>query len=284
MRVATVNQRASLIVGAGAVDIHEASDGRFGPGAADLYDRWAGFVDWAAAAALPDPEPYAPDSLGSPSPTPRQVFGIGLNYGAHAAESGFARPETAPPVFTKFPSCITGPYAEVVLPADGHTDWEVELVVVIGRTASHVSAADAWRYVAGLSVGQDLSERVLQMAATPPQFSLGKSYPGFGPVGPWLVTVDDFDDPDDLELGCAINGEQMQLGRTRDLIFGVADLVEQLSRVTPLLPGDLVFTGTPQGVGLGRTPPRWLAPGDELISYIEGIGEMRHRFVAGPHR
>src|SRR5216683_4900552 len=200
MRVATVNQRASLIVGAGAVDIHEASDGRFGPGAADLYDRWAGFVDWAAAAALPDPEPYAPDSLGSPSPTPRQVFGIGLNYGAHAAESGFARPETAPPVFTKFPSCITGPYAEVVLPADGHTDWEVELVVVIGRTASHVSAADAWRYVAGLSVGQDLSERVLQMAATPPQFSLGKSYPGFGPVGPWLVTVDDFDDPDDLEL------------------------------------------------------------------------------------
>jgi 2,4-diketo-3-deoxy-L-fuconate hydrolase len=103
-------------------------------------------------------------------------------------------------------------------------------------------------------------------------------------VGPWLVTVDDFDDPDDLELGCAINGEQMQKGRTRDLIFGVADLVEQLSRVTPLLPGDLVFTGTPQGVGLGRTPPRWLAPGDELTSYIEGSGEMRHRFVADPHR
>ena len=127
MRIATVHQRASLIVGAGAVDIHEASGGRFGPGAADLYERRAGFVDWAAAATLPDPGPYAPDSLGSPSPTPRQVFGIGLNHGAHAAESGFARPQTAPPVFTKFPSCITGPYGEVVLPADGHTDWEVEL-------------------------------------------------------------------------------------------------------------------------------------------------------------
>jgi 2,4-didehydro-3-deoxy-L-rhamnonate hydrolase len=284
MRIATVNHRASLIAGAGAVDIHAASGGQFGPGAADLYERWAEFVDWATVATLPEPEPYAPALLGSPSPNPRQVFGIGLNYGAHAAESGFARPETAPPVFTKFPSCITGPYGQVVLPVGGHTDWEVELVVVIGRIASHVSAADAWRYVAGLSVGQDISERVLQMSAAPPQFSLGKSYPGFGPVGPWLVTVDEFDNPDDLELGCAINGQQMQKGRTRDLIFGVADLVEQLSRVTPLWPGDLVFTGTPAGVGSGRTPPRWLGPGDELTSYIEGIGEMRHRFVAGPHR
>jgi 2,4-didehydro-3-deoxy-L-rhamnonate hydrolase len=284
MRIATVHHRASLIVGAGAVDIHAASGGRFGPSAADLYERWAEFVDWAAAAALPEPEPYPAHALGSPSPAPRQVFGIGLNYSAHAAESGFARPETAPPVFTKFASCITGPYGEIVLPVGGHTDWEVELVAVIGRTASHVPAGDAWRHIAGLTVGQDLSERVLQMAASPPQFSLGKSFPGFGPVGPWLVTVDEFDNPDDLELGCAINGEQVQKGRTRDLIFGVADLIEQLSRVTPLLPGDLIFTGTPQGVGLGRTPPRWLAPGDELTSYVEGIGEMHHRFVADPHR
>ena len=118
------------------------------------------------------------------------------------------------------------------------------------------------------------------MAATPPQFSLGKSYPGFGPVGPWLVTPDEFDDPNDLELGCSINGEQLQVGHTRELIFGVPDLIEQLSRVTPLLPGDLIFTGTPQGVGMGRNPPRWLAPGDVLTSYIEGIGQMRHRFVA----
>ena len=115
------------------------------------------------------------------------------------------------------------------------------------------------------------------------QFSLGKSYPGFGPVGPWLVTPDEFDDPDDLELGCSINGEQVQLGRTGELIFGVSELIEELSRVTLLLPGDLIFTGTPSGVGVGRTPPRWLGPGDVLTSFIQGIGEMRHRFVAaGP--
>jgi 2-keto-4-pentenoate hydratase/2-oxohepta-3-ene-1,7-dioic acid hydratase in catechol pathway len=110
---------------------------------------------------------------------------------------------------------------------------------------------------------------------------MGKSYPGFGPVGPWLVTPDEFANPDDLELGCAINGVEMQKGRTRDLIFDVSELIEQLSAVTPLLPGDLIFTGTPSGVGLGRDPQRWLAPGEVLTTYIEGIGEMRHRFVAG---
>jgi 2-keto-4-pentenoate hydratase/2-oxohepta-3-ene-1,7-dioic acid hydratase in catechol pathway len=143
-----------------------------------------------------------------------------------------------------------------------------------------VPAAAAWEHVAGLSVGQDVSERILQMASKPPQFSMGKSYPGFGPVGPWLVTPDEFSDPDDLELGCSINGEQMQKARTRDLIVGVPELIEHLSGVTPLLPGDIIFTGTPSGVGSGRSPQRWLAPGDVLTTYIEGIGEMRHTFVA----
>jgi len=280
MRIAVINQRLHLIQGAGAVDVQLASDGRFGPDAASGYERWAEFTDWAASADLPAPEPFAATALGSPSPTPRQVFGIGLNYSEHAAESGFARPETAPPVFTKFPSCITGPHGEITLPPGGHTDWEVELVVIIGRTAVRVPAEYGWDHVAGLSVGQDLSERILQLAATPPQFSLGKSYPGFGPVGPYLVTPDEFDRPGDLELGCSINGEPMQRGRTGELIFGVPELIEQLSRVTPLLPGDIIFTGTPAGVGLGRNPPRWLSPGDVLTSYIEGIGEMSHRFVA----
>jgi 2-keto-4-pentenoate hydratase/2-oxohepta-3-ene-1,7-dioic acid hydratase in catechol pathway len=277
MRIAVINQRLSLIQPGGAVDVHAASDGRFGPGS--VYDRWTEFAAWAAAADLPDPHPFAPESLGSPSPAPRQVFGIGLNYSDHVAESGFATPETAPPVFTKFPSCITGPCGDIALPPGGHTDWEIELVVIIGRTAARVPAAAAWDHVAGLSAGQDISERILQLAAAPPQFSLGKSYPGFGPVGPWLVTPDEFDDPDDLELGCSINGDQVQKARTREMIFGVGDLIEQLSAVTPLLPGDLIFTGTPSGVGLGRTPPRWLGPGDVLTSYVEGIGEMRHRFV-----
>ncbi|MFY9892476.1 MAG: fumarylacetoacetate hydrolase family protein [Streptosporangiaceae bacterium] len=280
MRIATISQRLCLVTDSGAIDVHAASAGRFAADPAAVYPRWREFADWAAAASLPDPQPYAPEALGSPSPAPRQVYGIGLNYSDHVAESGFARPETAPPVFTKFPSCITGPFAEITLPAGGHNDWEVELAVIIGATAHHVPAAKAWDYVAGLSVGQDISERILQMATKPPQFSLGKSYPGFGPVGPWLVTPDEFSNPEDLELGCHINGEQMQHGRTSQLIFSVTELIEQLSQVTPLLPGDIIFTGTPSGVGMGRDPQRWLAPGDVLTSFIEGIGEMRHTFVA----
>jgi 2-keto-4-pentenoate hydratase/2-oxohepta-3-ene-1,7-dioic acid hydratase in catechol pathway len=290
MRIAVINSRISLITGAGpqaasgsavgAVDIHAASGGRFGPDAASVYQRWAEFASWAAAAELPEAQPFTPAALNSPSPSPSQVFGIGLNYGDHVAESGMAKPETAPPVFTKFPSCITGPYADITLPPGGHTDWEVELVVIIGLAAAGVPARFAWAHVAGLSVGQDVSERILQLAGTPPQqFSLGKSYPGFGPIGPYLVTPDEFADPDNLELGCSVNGDQVQVARTSEMIFGVPALIEQLSRVTPLLPGDVIFTGTPSGVGLGRNPQRWLAPGDVLTTYIEGIGEMSHRFV-----
>jgi 2-keto-4-pentenoate hydratase/2-oxohepta-3-ene-1,7-dioic acid hydratase in catechol pathway len=282
MRIANISQRLSLISGGGAIDVHAASKGWFGPDPAGLYPRWLEFIEWMASANLPDPVPFAFEDLGSPSPAPRQVFGIGLNYGAHVAESGLDRPDAGPLVFTKFPSCITGPSGDITLPPGGHTDWEVELAVIIGPEARHVPAARAWEHVAGLSVGQDVSERILQMASKPAQFNLGKSYPGFGPVGPWLVTLDEFDNPADLELGCSVNGEQMQKGWTRDLIFDVPVLIEELSRVTPLLPGDIIFTGTPSGVGMGRSPQRWLAPGDVLTSYIEGIGEMRHTFVTAP--
>lgn len=291
MRIATVRQRLCLITDDGAIDVHAASDGQFGPDPAAVYSRWQEFRNWAADARAAGPReagprdagprPYQLADLGSPSPAPRQVYGIGLNYSDHAAESGFARPGASPPVFTKFPSCITGPHAQISLPAGGHTDWEVELAVIIGSTAHAVPAARAWDYVAGLSVGQDISERILQMATDPPQFSLGKSYPGFGPVGPWLVTIDELATPDDLELGCLVNGEQVQRARTSQLIFGVPELIEQLSAVTSLLPGDIIFTGTPSGVGMGRQPQRWLAPGDVLTNYIEGIGEMRHTFAAG---
>jgi 2,4-didehydro-3-deoxy-L-rhamnonate hydrolase len=284
MRVANLAGRLVVVTGeAGheiACDVEKNSGGRFGAGPQAIYDNWDAFTAWAGTTHWDDGVPLAPDDLGSPAPAPRQVLGIGLNYRDHAAESGFAAPASEPPVFTKFPSCITGPRGDIILPEGGHTDWEVELVAVIGRRAERVSEADALSFVAGYSVGQDVSERILQSAATPPQFSLGKSLPGFGPIGPWLVTLDEFANPDDLELECAINGEQMQHGRTSDLIFSVSALVAKLSATLPLLPGDVIFTGTPSGVGLGRTPPRWLAPGDELVSRIEGIGELRHRFVA----
>jgi 2,4-didehydro-3-deoxy-L-rhamnonate hydrolase len=168
----------------------------------------------------------------------------------------------------------------VALPPGGHVDWEIELVAVIGRRAETVSAAEAWSHVAGLTAGQDLSERITQLAGTAPQFSLGKSFPGFAPIGPWVVTVDEFDDPDDIELKCSIGEETLQHGRTSDYLFGVPALIEGLSRVTALLPGDIIFCGTPPGVGLGRDPQRFLQPGEELISQVSGIGELRQKFVA----
>ncbi|MEV4516318.1 fumarylacetoacetate hydrolase family protein [Dactylosporangium sp. NPDC049525] len=269
-----------MIVGSRAVDVSQASDRRFGSNAQAVYERWDEFVDWAHEATLPYGVEYDASWLQSPVPAPRQVLAIGLNYREHATEAGFAAPAAEPPVFTKFPSCIAGPYGEIVLPPGGDTDWEVELVVVVGRRAHRVDVDKALSYVAGYAVGQDISERRLQMAAVPPQFSLGKSFPGFGPIGPWLVTLDEFKDPNDLELSCAVDGEQVQLGRTRDLIFSVPELVSRLSAGLVLLPGDVIFTGTPSGVGLGRRPPRFLRPGNELMSRIEGIGELRHRIVA----
>jgi 2,4-diketo-3-deoxy-L-fuconate hydrolase len=284
MRIANLFGRLVVVTGASsqesAYDVEKQSSGRFRSDPQAIYDEWDAFTAWAATAAWANPTRVDTSGLGSPVPAPRQVLAIGLNYSEHAAESGFAVPATDPPVFTKFPSCITGPVGDITLPVGGHTDWEVELVAVIGRRAQRVEVADALSYVAGYAVGQDVSERILQMAATPPQFSLGKSLPGFGPIGPWLVTVDEFADPNDLELGCAINGEQVQLGRTRDLIFSVPALVTKLSASMTLLPGDVIFTGTPSGVGLGRSPQRWLTDGDVLTSHIEGIGELRHRFVA----
>ena len=229
-----------------------------------------------------DPSGAAPIDelrLGPPVPRPPQVFAIGLNYRAHAEESGMDIP-TVPATFTKFPASITGPFSEVEIPAPT-TDWEVELVVVIGRRADRVGEAEAWSHIAGLTVGQDISERTLQFAAAG-QFSLGKSYRGFSPIGPWLVTADEVPDPDDLGLGCAVDGEVVQASRTSDLIFTVPRLVMELSAVVPLLPGDLIFTGTPAGVGVTRQPPRFLRPGQVLETWVEGIGTMRNRMVAAP--
>ena len=282
MRVANLAGRLVIITsdGARAVDVQNVSSGVFDADPQAVYERWPEFVSWARGADLSGATPFAAQDLGAPAPAPRQVLAIGLNYSEHAAESGFQVPEAPTVLFTKWQSCLTGPITEVELPDGGHTDWEVELVAVIGRRAFRVAEDQAWDHVAGLTVGQDISERIIQSAGPSPQFSLGKSLPGFVPTGPWVVTPEEFPDREHLELGCSINGEQMQLGHTRDLIFSVATLVSKLSHTLPLLPGDVLFTGTPAGVGLGRTPQRWLAPGDELVSYISGIGELRQSFVA----
>lgn len=281
MRLANVNGRAVLLTADDrGVDVALASAGKFGPALPQVYDDWAGFCAWAES--VPDDAPvvtFQRTELGSPSPEPRQIIAVGLNYRAHAAESGYEPPEQLPPTFTKFVSSLAGPDVEVVLPPGGHTDWEVELVAVIGQRAKDVDESRAWDCVAGLTIGQDLSERISQHAGPAAQFSLGKSFPRFAPVGPWLVTPDAVPDKDDLALSAAIDGEVVQDGRTRDLIFSVSSLIAKLSETVTLFPGDLIFTGTPAGVGFGRTPQRFLRPGEELRSAIEGIGEMRQVFV-----
>jgi 2,4-didehydro-3-deoxy-L-rhamnonate hydrolase len=280
MHVANVAGRPHIVVDGGMVDVSAASAGRFPADPLGLLERWPEFREWADQVALADPVPVAAADLGAPVPCPRQVFAIGMNYTDHASETGLGLP-AVPSTFTKFPTCITGPVAEVALPP-GDVDWEVELVVVLGQTARQVPADRAWDFVAGVCVGQDLSERRRQLIPPSPQFSLGKSHPGFGPTGPVLVTPDELDDPDDLALGCTLNGEVVQQGRTRDMVFPVPELIAHLSAIVTLLPGDLIFTGTPAGVGLGRTPPRFLSPGDVLVSSIGQVGEITTSLAASP--
>jgi 2,4-diketo-3-deoxy-L-fuconate hydrolase len=276
MRIATVRGRLAVLTPAGALDVATASDGKFGPDPQTAFDDWAAFTDWAATASG-EVHPFAPEDLGPPVPRPRQVFAIGLNYVRHAHESGLPVP-TTPLVFTKFPSAIIGPAGEIVLSGDT-VDWEVELVAVVGTEARNVAEADGWSYVAGLTAGQDLSDRTLQNAGSPPQFSMGKSYPGFAPIGPSLVTPDELTDRDDLRVVTTVDGEVRQDSRTSDLVFSIPQLIARLSEVVTLLPGDLIFTGTPEGVGLGRTPQVYLHPGEVLETTIEGIGSMRHTLL-----
>lgn len=283
MRIANLHDRLALVIGDRALDAATASDGLFSPDIDAVWSRWDEFRVWATATTLevgPDAgERFAPAQLGAPVLQPHQIIALGLNYRDHASETGFDAPEGLPPVFTKFVTSIIGPDSTVALP-EGHVDWEVELAVVIGRTARRVSVEHAWDHVAGLTVAQDLSERVLQMSGPSPQFSLGKSHPGFLPLGPVLVTTDELDDPTALGLRAAVNGETVQDGNTRDLIVPVAESIARLSEVLTLLPGDLILTGTPAGVGMGRDPQRYLADGDELVSTIDGIGTIRQRFTA----
>ena len=285
MKVANVGGRLVLVNQRGAVDVEIASSGAFSADPQAVFDRWEEFVQWAASNAshIADTEASEMDEaqLEASVPRPRQVFGIGLNYRDHAAEAGMTLPEGDPLVFAKFVSSVVGPNAVVELPS-ATVDFEAELVVVIGRLAHRVAPVDGWSYVAGLTVGQDLSDRAVQFRGPTPQFSLGKSYPGFSPIGPLVVTPDELPDRDAVGLGCVLNGRQMQQGRTDDFVFTVPQLIASLSAVVTLLPGDLIFTGTPSGIGWARDPKVLLAAGDQLRTHADVIGELTTTFTATP--
>lgn len=216
--------------------------------------------------------------IGACVANPQKFIAIGLNYADHAAESGLALP-AEPVVFTKQVSCLSGPNDDVTIPPKSKkSDWEVELGVIIGTRAKNIKKADALKYVAGYCTINDLSEREFQ-AERSGQWTKGKSYDTFGPIGPWLVTADEVKDPQKLSMWLELNGKRVQNGSTSTMVFGVAHIVAYLSEFFTLMPGDIITTGTPPGVGMGMKPPKYLKPGDKMKIYVEGLGEQNQVVV-----
>lgn len=216
--------------------------------------------------------------LIAPVPAPPRIFGIGVNYAEHAAESK-VETQKVPTVFIVLSSAVIGPTEKVILPkASTQPDYEAELAVVIGKPGYQISAADAMDHVFGYTIMNDVSARDVQRATT--QWSLGKSFPTFAPMGPWVVSKDEVPDPHTLDISLTIGGEKLQDSNTSLLIFQIPALIEYISGIVPLQVGDVISTGTPAGVGMGRTPQRWLKPGEEMVIQIEKIGELRNPVVA----
>ncbi|MBW4079400.1 MAG: fumarylacetoacetate hydrolase family protein [Acidobacteria bacterium] len=280
MRVANLNGRATIVTDAGLIDVERASNGAF----THDVDRLISCIDDLAAwfettspsvtESLRPQEVLRDPHLGPVVTTPSQIFAIGVNYRAHAAEMGLTPPVT-PMVFTKFASALAGANAIIPVPSSS-TDWEAELVVVVGKRGRHIPVETALSYVAGYCVGQDFSDRDLQLRGTPAQFSLGKSHKNFAPVGPWITTRDEIADPNDLRVTCDVNGHRFQDSTTGDMVFSVPELIAYLSSICELQPGDLIFTGSPHGVGQGQHPPVFLKSGDLIETAISGLGSIRN--------
>jgi 2-keto-4-pentenoate hydratase/2-oxohepta-3-ene-1,7-dioic acid hydratase in catechol pathway len=280
MRVANLNGRATIVTDGGLVDVERASHGQFTHEVDSLISRIDDLAAWLATTSPRVTEEVSPEELlrspglGPVLTAPSQIFAIGVNYRAHAVEMGLT-PPASPMVFTKFPSSIAGANAHIPIPSSS-TDWEAELVVVVGKRGRDIAADDALSSIAGYCVGQDFSDRELQLRGTPAQFSLGKSHKNFAPVGPWITTRDEIDDPNDLQITCDINGHRYQDSTTGDMLFSVAELVSYLSTICELRPGDLIFTGSPHGVGQGQHPPVFLNAGDVIETSIAKLGSIRN--------
>jgi 2-keto-4-pentenoate hydratase/2-oxohepta-3-ene-1,7-dioic acid hydratase in catechol pathway len=280
LRFASRNGRAHLVVGADhrLVDLETVSGGKFSSEPIDAFRRWKELRAFAATVPEDSGDICDVHSLDAPSPWPTQVFGIGLNYRSHAEESGLPIP-TSPLTFAKYSSSIA--HGDADIPLGGSSiDWEVELVVVIADGGRNIAHENAWDHVAGIAVGQDISDRALQFASQPPQFSLGKSRKNYSPFGPWLIDAADVPERDALHMTCTLNGETVQDTSTDDLIFSVSDIISYLSEIVQLLPGDVIYTGTPGGVGVSRQPAVFLKPGDVLVSTIDGIDTTTNRCIA----
>ncbi len=219
-------------------------------------------------------------TIHAPIDNPEKIICIGLNYADHAAESSMPIPDE-PIVFSKYASSIIGPDENIVAPsASSQVDYEVELVVVIGKSGRNISEEDALNHVAGYMVGHDVSARDYQLEKPSAQWMMGKTFDTFAPIGPDLVTTDDVPDPHNLGIRCILNGKTVQDSNTSQLIFDVPKLIAYLTHVFTLAPGDLIFTGTPHGVGMGREPQLWLKHGDRVICEIDGLGRLENPVVS----
>jgi 2-keto-4-pentenoate hydratase/2-oxohepta-3-ene-1,7-dioic acid hydratase in catechol pathway len=284
MRLANLAGRATIVTDHGLIDVAKASDGAFSAsidkciGQLGLLRRWFEGSQPQSTDARTAGQLIGDPTLGPVVSAPQQIFAIGLNYRQHALEMGLAIPEQ-PMVFTKFVSSLCGPNDPLPVPGPT-TDFEAELVVVMGKTARNVSVDDALSVVAGYCVGEDYSERTQQMKGSPAQFSIGKSFRNFAPIGPWLTTTDEVCNPNDLTISSEVNGSRHQDSNTSDMVFTIAQLVSYVSSICEIRPGDLMFTGSPHGVGQGQTPPVFISPGDVIVTSIEGLGSIRNVAVA----
>ncbi len=271
--LANIDGRAVITDGESYFDIYEKSKGTFGPSLQSLYDCFDEFLVWLEDADLRFDKEIGSSVFLPPSPRPTQIFAIGVNYVDHAREAEMPT-YSMPVVFTKFQSSLAGDNVEVELVSE-YVDYEIELVVIISKFAKDVPSELAGNYIAGYTVGQDISERKVQFA-TGEHFSLGKSYPNFAPIGPYLAFAKDVNGPFELEL--TLNDRVVQKSSTSKMIFSVNEIVSQLSRIVTLYPGDVIFTGTPSGVGFVKNPPEFLKSGDILVSSISSIGTLTTKF------
>lgn len=285
MRLANLSGRATIVVGPSdsprALDVETASGGALSSDPMVLSDlAHHDALRALEAAADPASLPALDVSLlGAPVPRPPKGFGVALNYRQHAIESGRDLP-TEPHLFGKMENCVCGPWDEIIVPEGCHeVDYEAELVIVFGRVCKSATRENAWSHISGVTCGQDISDRGEQFRPPVKQFTIAKTYDTFGPIGPYLVTPDELVDKDALALACRIDGVEVQTTNTSDLIFDVPALVVWLSRYITFLPGDLIWTGTPGGVGEARTPQLFLRQGMVVETEIEGIGTMRNPVV-----
>ena len=275
---ANINDRSALVQGEAFFDLATITNGAVSSDAmeaiqnTDLLHHYATQLDDYESSGL-----IVEANVSAPIPRPRNSFGVGLNYQLHVEEAASKTPNT-PMVFTKFPSCISGPTDDVIMRSD-ECDYEGELLVVIGKDGKGIAKEEAWSHILGLSIGQDFSDRGVQYKDQPAQFNLGKSFDTFGPTGPHLVSTDSFTDPGDLEISTSVNGEVRQRDRTSNMIFDIPTLIAYISSVTALTVGDIIFSGTPEGVGFRNGS--FLKDGDIVETTIEGIGTMRNRCVRG---